>query len=625
MAEINGFNEVPQGRSGTGAAFVLGRTAPDALNILIAGQRARTVAAQREALAKQRAKDEDLKSFTSLLSTVKDDTGLSYGNQHMAEREVVGKEFLATATDATLTPQSKRLALDQIKTKYEQRGQMGKQVDDAMKLASGKAQGDNELDYTAVTKRLHDLQYDKDNNLLSVDQFPLRSMDNVLEDPKLFNTAKVYDNFVSSKVAPKETYQQATGGKPGTYSRSFTDEIRFLKKNADGSPYRDPVTHKTQTEITPELLEKAMENPRIKRDLDGLMADHKALTVSAETKMANLEPLTDEERAALEVEPNLTDLLGRRLSAYGYANHRETQRYNRYPRPASSRGGGASAGYLVPTAPTSFEGESSYNLTTDGPDEQARVQGAGPGSMSSFLYPNGYDVIKQTTKPSFAVHGQPLPRAVFQKKSGERSDVEYNFTPKQTMVPGEDGVARPNKYNGAMLSGFLGEGNTVYVDKKDGHLLNVGSRAEGEKMLLNGTAKLGLQIDYMQRKDQNYAANKESMIDNLMTEVDNNSQPKYKSRQQAEVVAQEALKKGLDRVPIMYDKDSAPGIDDKTGHYAKLYRDVKAEERRITAAGSQQQPTGKTKLRIGVAAPPAPATPTPTTKKASGMTGGKRL
>ena len=49
MAEgINGENLVPQGRAGTGAAYVLGRTGPDALSLLVAGERGRALAAQRD-------------------------------------------------------------------------------------------------------------------------------------------------------------------------------------------------------------------------------------------------------------------------------------------------------------------------------------------------------------------------------------------------------------------------------------------------------------------------------------------------------------------------------------------------------------------------------------------------
>ena len=68
---------MPLGRAGSGSAYVLANNNPNALAILMQGQRARDLAAQRDALAKQRARDEDLKSFTSLLGTVKDDTGLT--------------------------------------------------------------------------------------------------------------------------------------------------------------------------------------------------------------------------------------------------------------------------------------------------------------------------------------------------------------------------------------------------------------------------------------------------------------------------------------------------------------------------------------------------------------------
>ncbi|MDB5270990.1 MAG: hypothetical protein JWP58_4030, partial [Hymenobacter sp.] len=54
---VNGENLVPKGVAGTGAAFILGRTTPDASGFIQAGQRARERAAQQEAarLAKQQS------------------------------------------------------------------------------------------------------------------------------------------------------------------------------------------------------------------------------------------------------------------------------------------------------------------------------------------------------------------------------------------------------------------------------------------------------------------------------------------------------------------------------------------------------------------------------------------
>ena len=502
----------------------------------------------------------------------------------MAEREVLGRDFLATATDMTLTPQVRRLRLDQMNTGYEQRGLMGKQVDDAMKLASGKAQGDNELDYAAVTRRLHDLQYDKESNVLPVDQFPLRDMDNVLEDPKLFNTAKVYDNFVSSKVAPKETYQQASGGKPGTYSRSFTDEIRFLKKNADGSPYRDPVTHKTQTEITPELLEKAMENPRIKRDLNGLMADHKALTDSAEAKMANYEQLTSEERAALEVEPNLTDLLGRRLSAYGYANHRETQRYNRYPQPRAASGGRGGAGVVT------FD---ERNVTAA--EVGASIAGA-PGAFKEALGIDQFTPVQQNFYTSRRAGAPTIPQ-----KNGTNKPVEIRLTPRRMTTEDAKGQLTRRTNNKTPIEGIGSEIMELPVHPTTGEEVYPKNQAEEDDYLRQGY-KRGSFVAITVDKNEKFFADRERYIRQEM-ETNKRAENK-KTYSEIEAEATRVLSKGTSRVIVPYDRDNASTLNNQVGRY---YLDFDNNTRRRGPAAAPAAP--KAKLRIGVPAPVSAPTP----------------
>jgi hypothetical protein len=588
MPIISGESGVPLGRSGTGAAYVLGTTTPDPLSIMLQGERNRALARQRAEAAQQKAREEDLRRFTTLLSSVKDDTGLTYQGQHMAEREQVGQEFMKTALDPSVSPQQKQLVLDGIKTRYEQRGLLGKQIDDTVKAAAEKARPDKELDWEKVTKHLHGLQYGEDGSVLPVDKFPLRKMDDVLEDPSLYNTGAIYDNFVNTKVAPKEIYQQAAGGRPGTFARSYTDEIRFYKRNADGSLYRDPKTHKPRVEITPELLEKAMEHPRIKRDLEGLMGAHQALTASAEQKMANREQLTPEERSAIDVDPTMADLLGRRLGSYGYANHRETQRYVKVPQPRTSASGGD---YDIPSEALTFEGEGRYNLTTQAGDAPYFNAQRLVGGQRI-----GFETGPMPTHQDFATYGQPLPQPMFRKKSGQLTEIEIEgFTPPEVMQKGADGISRSTKYNGQTMSGKFGPAVPVFTDS-NGVLLPVQSRAEGEALVRAGKANLRLQFDFHQRTNKNYAADVKDLANKLLTDRDDaTGRPKYHSFQEAEAVAQKRLSGGLERVPVLYTERTQAVVDRAAGPlYRKQNEALMAEQRRLRAEGPRT-PTAKVK------------------------------
>lgn len=581
MPEINGESLAP--RAGSGAAYILGRTTPDALQVSQQGLRNRAAAAYQAQVAKQKAQDEDLKRFSSLLGSVKDDTGLTYQPQHMAERGEVGKQFMDTALDKTLTPQEKQLRLDGIKTGYEQRGLMGKQVDDTLRLVSDKARADKEYNPVAVTKKLHDLQYNTAGDLLPVMDFPLRKMDDVLDDHKLFDTAKIYENFVKTGIAPKEIYQQAVGGRPGQFSRTYSDEARFYKKNQDGSLLRDPKTHKAQLNITDDLLETAMRNPKINRDLNGLMDEHKALTAAAETKMANYEPLNNEERQALSVNPTMKDLLGRRVSSFAYANHRETERYMTVPQPRAAAGAGAA--YVADSNSNDFSGEGTYDAPTPTVTNKAYTL---PGVTGMAPIAN-YTAPTSTTKTSFSTYGRPLAAPVFRNKSGQGMDISAEgFLPDNINVTNNKGGFEQRQYTGQPLTGVVKQSHRVFTDPKTNKIVtNLKSTQEGVDGVRSGELGIGLSVDFAQHGGKNYAADHADLTKENLALRDGSGQLKYHGSQElAAAAASKTLEGGMVRSNHLYTDKVAASLDGRTGGILqKYFKEAKAEERRLRSLG----------------------------------------
>jgi hypothetical protein len=595
MAEINGEATAPG--AGKGSAYILGRSGPDALSILINGQRSRDRAAAFEAAARAKAQAEDYKDWNARVAGLNNTTGPTYQRYASEQRTMLGTKLEAIHADPKMSRQEKSFKANELIDQTQIGLAAGKQIDDQnakIKLDYG---NDKEINQEKFWQDLHAKQFqslpdgkpDMSRPVAPLD-YDQTTPEQLLQDRKYLNPSVLYKNFAAT-LAPKKTTQQAVGGKPGTMSTTYSNEVRLWKQNTDGSPMLNR-NGDMEMNITDSLTESALGNERIKRDLQGMMGEHDALTKSGEAKMANYEQLTPEERGALEVEPTMKDLLGRRLTEFALASHRETQRYNRYPRPTAAAGGKPKANDVVPDSGAFGE----YNLPakTDAGRDYSTAKPLYPGGLAiptTRRYANSQETLGGGGKP-MRVNGKEVATVGSQITGIERHDENGHWMRDVTNKP---------------FAGTYGNWFSDVRDKKTGFRVTDKTKAEKAQMLREGKGEVANYINGYSIGKKDYTASHDETLKKLQAANPVEGMAGHKADPVLEDEARRIATTGSEPVVFPYNEQNARVIDPETQNF---YRGSLAKRQQIANEARQQPaqtPKGKSARPTFLKSKSAPA------------------
>ncbi len=245
MAEISGEVGVPLGRSGTGAAYVLGGREPSALSILVQGDQVRAVAQQRAQAAKLKADQENAKQFNDFVKF--DQDGSPYFGETL-NNEVYKKVmpdltgiFKQNNGDLFARQTAAAAYMQRVKNETTQSAAKTKYITDQLRAI----QGDKNLfdsEYAAQSLSAARRREDGTNQLPS--EFDAEKWhEGLLGDEKLYKEPEVIRR-ATEKLAPIITQRVAEAGQLGGQHSSDQVRGRFIAfdgkghaiLNADGTP-----------------------------------------------------------------------------------------------------------------------------------------------------------------------------------------------------------------------------------------------------------------------------------------------------------------------------------------------------------------------------------------------------
>jgi hypothetical protein len=272
MTGISGESSVPLGRSGTGAAYVLGSKDPSALSILMQGDKVRALAQQRAQAAKLKADQESSKVFNDLVKFDQD------GSPYFAEslNNEVYKPAMPALTGAFKNNRTDLFAQREAAAPILQRLANETAQSKAKTLYLNEKlrtfQGDNKLfdtDYAGQNLSAARRREDGTNRLPS--EFDAEAWsDSLLGDEKLYKEPEVIRR-ATEKLMPIITQRIAEAGQLGGQHTSDQVRGRFVAfdgkghaiLNADGSPKLN-LTADTQTLLESDPLFKLKVDAREK-------------------------------------------------------------------------------------------------------------------------------------------------------------------------------------------------------------------------------------------------------------------------------------------------------------------------------------------------------------------------
>jgi hypothetical protein len=553
MPSINGENIAPG--PGQGAAFILPNNNPNAIALHMAGQRAREAAKARQAQANQKAADDHFKEWNAESSQIlKADTGPTYQSYVMDEGQKVHAQLIEAYKNKDLNPFDRESTIRPPMLALAKQAQRGKQIDENLAKIRATYGNDAEINQEQYWRDVHASQYQKDEHgnplvgkVIAPLDYDLTTPERLLTDRKYLNVPTLYGNF-AKQLAPAENTQQAVGGRPGTMATSSTDKVRFWKRNPDGSLYHNPKSGERQIEVTDALLEHALGNERIKRDLQGMMADHTTLEASAKQKMERLEQLTPDERHALDVDPTMKDLLGRRLTQLALADHQETQRYVAKPQPRVSA---APTGQLV-----------QFNEN----DVRPAQVGATVNPRSQFE--NFFDFGPAVQQNFYTSRHSGAPTIL--QKNGTRKPVQADalYSREVLQEDGRGNLTRTTN-NKTPMSGYYGEAHQLPVNPQTGEVA-LPKNKEDEAALLAKGYKPQTFVAFYTDKNENFTGDYRKALTELAVANNREYDDQKKSPAELEDAARKMASKGVARKFIPYDANNAATINNQAGTY---YRD----------------------------------------------------
>jgi hypothetical protein len=245
MAQIAGENSVPLGIAGTGAAYRLDSKEPNALSIIIGGQHARDIAAQRQAAAQLKTDQENAKAFNDAVKFKQD--GSPYFAKELNNKVYapltgrVTEVFKANRNDTFARNVAAAPLLQQAEMETLQSAAKTKYINDQI----GRFQADKNLyDSDYVGQNLSAALRNEDGTGRLPSEFDAEGWhDGLLGDHSLYKEPEVIRR-ATEKLAPTITQRVAEAGALGGQRSADTVRGRFVAfdgkgraiLNADGSP-----------------------------------------------------------------------------------------------------------------------------------------------------------------------------------------------------------------------------------------------------------------------------------------------------------------------------------------------------------------------------------------------------
>lgn len=575
---VSGENLVPSGggRAGSGAAYVLGNTTPDALAIIQQGERARALARERQRQAQLKADQENAKQYNDFVKFEQDGSpyfgealqGKVYqplmGNLTTAFKDNRNDLFARnTAAANYLQPAKNETVQSKAKTQFINDKMKGFQADPKL------------FDAEYAGKSLSAALRGEDGTGKLPSQFDEEGHFNgLLGDEKLYKEPEVVRR-ATEKLAPIISQRVAEAGTIGGQHTADQVRGRFVVfqngrpvLNADGTPKLN-LTADTQA-----LLES---DPLFKLKVDAREAAY------------------NKQR---EADPNIPQMsrrghIAQMVGPLAFYDARHDEGLNRLP-PQPKSGSG----------PKQVEAFDERNVTS------SEVGAVVKGAPSDFEQALG---LSQFTPKQYGFHTSRKAGApTIPQTNGTRKPVELRITPKRMATEDANGNLVYRDNNTTPIEGIAGEPLQLPVNPKTNQPVYPKSKDEEAELYRKGY-KPSTFVAVAADKNEKFFADRDKYIKQEL-EANKTRFDGKKTYAQIEAEAASKVSKGTGRVLIPYDADNAASINNQAGAY---YRDF----HRGTMKYGQQQAAAPAAKPLYTPKGKAPTAPT-TNQKAADPTGG---
>jgi hypothetical protein len=541
MPTIPGENLVTNGPR-TGAAYVLGRTTPDALSILMQGQRQRDYAARQQAIAKQKADELAAKDLNDKLKYEVDGShifGDTLQNQvyNPLNDKLVGA-FKANPTDAFARTAATRPLLEGAQSETQQSKRKTAFIDENIR----KFQSDSKLyNPKYATESLVKSLRDEATGLNRLpSQFDEEAWLGALQgDAGLYNEPEVIRRATSGLLPTVSQKISEAGTIGGQHSSDLVRGKLIAMQNgkpilnADGSPKLN-----------------------LGADLQGLLEADPLFKLKVDAREAayNAKREADPTLPQVSRRGHIAQMVGP-LAFYDTAHDEGLNRLPPQPKSAGKEKG------FVPDDGSLVEGDYSATLPATAP--------AYAGLRDDKGTPVGYDFSQAAGPQKTFQHLGQGKQPILKTASGDLKE-KHTDAIKINSYYTEDGKGNFSEVtnNVTPQAGVFGPSTVVAVDVKTNKPLFSKSREEQKQLIASGAARPQLFIDLAADKNEKFAADKSRVLRELTQANNDPGNFNKKSPAELEDQATKIVSKGVTRHFIPYNAQNAQAIDPVTGgHY----------------------------------------------------------
>lgn len=577
MPEING--EAISPRAGVGAAYILGRTAPDALNILIAGERGRQATKARAAAAQAKADADRAKELGDRLKYNIDGSHIFGSALQEQVYAPLNDELIADGkanpTDAYARAAASRPRLSRAESETQMSGKKTTFYDEAQrKFKSDPKLYDSKYALESQTKSLRDEQTGRAYLPSQVDEEAWLA--NLQGDEKLYNEGEVIER-TSKKLLDNVTSRISQAGTLGGQHQMDQTRGQLMAFDAGGRPIKNADgSHKVAlTQAVDTMLDS---DPVFKLKTDKRVADYDAARAA------------DPSLPAMSRRGHHAQMIGPLLH-YDVTHDEGLNAQVRQPR-AAGRG-------------SSFElnPETSYEGGVIGADVQTgEVQSDTPvfiGGTAPALTPY------RTNQEQTAVLQQgifsPVRRAqpTYKTKSDPAKTFMFKGLPVTEIIkPGKNGSLTIDKNNKNGIFGVPQQGMTIFRNRQTGavELPPNNEAAYNERLAKLGPGwKMEAVVQMAVPVNKDYANEVGPVRDRLKAkEAEKVAQGNgyvSKTDDELESAAFKLASGGTETQYIPYDRNNSNNIDGQTSGAFREFgtKVVPGKEREIRSRAPQQQ------------------------------------